>query len=164
MPLTERAKEVSAFVMPDGLYHYLVMPFRMKNTPVTFQRMINGVVAGLEGCDAYINDLVVYSNTWDQHIKQLKACLARLQEAIDLVKSEFCQARVTFLGQGEIKPVRAKVEAIATFTAPTNKHELVRFLGMSRYYRKFCRNFSVIAEPLTRPLKKREHFRWSEGL
>ena len=69
------------------------MSFGMKNTPATFQRMINGVIAGLEGYEAYIDDVVVYSNTWDQHIDQLKALLSRLQDAnltVNLSKSESC--------------------------------------------------------------------------
>lgn len=59
MPLTRRAREISAFVTFDGLYQYLVMPFGMKNTPATFQRMINAVISELEGCDAYIDDMIV---------------------------------------------------------------------------------------------------------
>ena len=65
----------------------------MKNTPTTFQRMINCVIAGLEGHEAYIDDFVVYSNTRDQHIDQLKALLSRLRDAnltVNLSKSEFC--------------------------------------------------------------------------
>ena len=54
--------------MPDGLYQYKVMPFGMKNAPVTFQRHINGVLSGLDGCEMYIKDVVVYSNTWEQHL------------------------------------------------------------------------------------------------
>ena len=56
-------KELSAFVTPDGLYRYLVMPFGMKNAPATFQRMFNGVMAGLDGCEVYLDDVVVYSNS-----------------------------------------------------------------------------------------------------
>ena len=82
-----------------------------------------------------------------------------------LAKNEFCQARVVFLGhvvgQCEVKPVDAKVQATVEFLAPSNKHELMRFLGMSGYYKKFCRNFSVVAEPLTRLLQKREPSVWS---
>ena len=59
VPLTARAKEVSAFVMPGGLYQYKVMPFGMKNTPATIQCLINGVLSGLDGCEAYIDDVVV---------------------------------------------------------------------------------------------------------
>jgi len=165
VPLTERAKELSAFVTPDGLFRYLVMPLGMKNVPATFQRMINGVISGLDGCDAYIDDVVVHNNTWEQHVTQLKSFLRRVKEAnltVNLVKSKFCQARVVFLGhvvgQGEVKPVAAKVQAIVEFPAPTNKYELMRFLGMSGYYRKFCQNFSVFAEPSTRLLKKNEPF------
>ena len=53
------------------------------------------------------------------------------------------------MGQGQVKPVEAKVEAISDFPVPTGKRQLMRFLGMAGYYRKFCNNFSVIAEPLT---------------
>ena len=60
VPLKSRAKEVSAFVTPDGLYQYKVMPFGMKNAPATFQRLINEVLAGLDGCEACIDDVVVY--------------------------------------------------------------------------------------------------------
>ena len=56
VPLTARAKEISAFATPDGLYQYKIMPFSMKNAPVTFQRHIYTVITGLEGCSAYIDD------------------------------------------------------------------------------------------------------------
>ncbi|XP_071950797.1 uncharacterized protein [Antedon mediterranea] len=74
IPLTERAK-VSAFVTPMGLYQYKVMPFGLKNAPATFQRLVNGIISGLEGCEAYIDDLVVYSDTWDVHVQRIKAFL-----------------------------------------------------------------------------------------
>ena len=111
VPLTERAKEISAFVTPDGLYQYTVMPFGMKNAPATYQRMINNVLSGVQGCGAYIDDLVLYSNSWVQHLQQLRSLLCRLQDAkltVNLGKSEFCQARVVFLGyvvgQGQVAP------------------------------------------------------------
>ena len=69
-------KELSAFVTPDGLYRYLVMPFSMKNAPATFQRMINGVMAGLDGCETYLDDVVIYSSSWEQHVMQLKSFLS----------------------------------------------------------------------------------------
>jgi hypothetical protein len=63
VPLTERAKEISAFVTPDGLFQYKVMPFGMKNAPATFQRMIHFLLHGLQGCEAYIDDAIIYSDT-----------------------------------------------------------------------------------------------------
>ena len=61
IPFTDRAKEISAFVTPDGLYQYKVMPFGMKNSPATFQRLINMIITGLDNCKAYIDDAIIYS-------------------------------------------------------------------------------------------------------
>ena len=72
---------------------------------------------------------------------------------------------MTFLGhvvgQGQVKPVEAKVQAITDFPVPSTKRQLMRFLGMAGYYRKFCNNFSAIAEPLTKLLSKRTKFVWN---
>ena len=168
VPLTDRAKEISAFVTPDGLYQYRVMPFGLKNAPATFQRLINHVVSGLEGTDAYIDDGIISSDEWKQHLVQIRAFFDRLTEArltVNLLKSEFCQACVVFLGhvvgQGVVRPVAAKVEAIMNFPVPTNKKELMRFLGVAGYYRKFCPNFSEVVSPLTNLLCKNMKFSWS---
>ena len=169
VPLTDRAKEISAFVTPDGLYQYKVMPFGMKNSPATFQRLINMVISGLHGCDAYIDDAIIYSDEWEEHLTTIRAFFDRLSDAkltVNLAKSEFCHAILTFLGhvvgQGKVKPIEAKVKAISEFPVPTCKRQLMRFLGMAGYYRKFCNNFSVIAEPLTNLLKKRNKFIWND--
>ena len=105
------------------------------------------------------------SDSWEQHLRQLKALFTKPRKAnltVNLVKK---MSYVTLLGQvvgqDEITPVMAKVKAIASFPASTNRHKLMRFLGMSDYYRKFCWNFSVIIEPLTRLLKKRECISWT---
>ena len=169
VPLTTRAKEISAFATPDGLYQYKVMPFGMKNAPATFQRLINTVISGLEGCCAYIDDVVVYSDTCKEHLKHLQSLLLRLVEAkltVNLGKSEFGCAHIVFLGymvgQGQVRPVDAKVEAVASFPVPCNKKELMRFLGMTGYYRKFCKNFSSVAAPLTDLLKKEKKYLWDD--
>ena len=66
------------------------------------------------------------------------------------------------MGQGYVKPVEAKVEAISDFPIPTGKRQLMRFLGMGGCYRKFCNNFSVLAEPLTNLLGKRVKYVWTD--
>ena len=98
------------------------MPFGMKDVPATFQRLINTVIAGLEGCSAYIDDVVIYSDTWEQHLGHVRSLMLRLREAkltVNLAKSEFGCAHIVFLGQlvgqGQIRPVDAKVEAVASF-------------------------------------------------
>ncbi|MDA3078826.1 RNA-directed DNA polymerase, partial [Campylobacter sp. JMF_06 NA1] len=169
VPLTDRAKEISAFVTPDGLFQYKVMPFGMKNSPATFQRLINSILAGLDNCKAYIDDVIIYTETFDDHLRTIRAFFDRLTEAmltINLEKSEFCHATLTFLGhvvgQGQVKPVDSKVQAISEFPKPNCKRQLMRFLGMAGYYRKFCSNFSVIAEPLTNLLRKGTKFVWND--
>ena len=169
VPLTDRAKEVSAFVTPDSLYQYKVMPFGMKNSPATFQRMVNSITSGLENCEAYIDDVVVYSESWEHHLQVLNALFERLSSAkltVNLLKSEFGQATVTYLGhivgQGQVKPVMAKVEAILSFPVPVSKREVMRFLGMAGYYRKFCPNVAALCCPLTNLLKKNSSFVWTE--
>ena len=81
VPLTERAKEISVFVTPDGLFQYKVMPFGMKNSPATFQRLINQVISGLTGCDAYIDDVIVYSETWSEHVEIMCKLFEKLSDA-----------------------------------------------------------------------------------
>ena len=85
---------------------------------------------------------------------------------MNLAKTEFCHATVTFLGhlvgQGQVKPLEANVNAISEFPVPKCKRQLMRFLGMAGYYRKFCKNFSGIAEPLTNLLKKSTGFKWND--
>ena len=141
----------------------------MKNAPVTFQRMVNHIVAVIEGCEVYVDDLIVYSQTWEQHIGQLCRLFEKLSQAkliLNLVKSEFCQANAVYLGhvvgQGMVRPTKAKVEAIEKFSTPRTKKELQRFLGMAGYYRKFCQNFSDVASPLTNLLAKNVKYVWSE--
>lgn len=130
MPLSKRAQEVAAFITPSGLYSYTVMPFGLKNAPATFQRLMNKVVAGLEGCAVYLDDIVIYSETWVEHVDRIHAlfkCLAWANLTVNLAKCEFAKSTVTYLGkvvgQGQVRPVRAKVLAIDQFPAPTTKKE-----------------------------------------
>ena len=89
IPLTERAKKLSAFVTPRGLYQYRVMPFGMENAPATFQRMINQLVSGMDGCEAYIDDVIVYSNSWEEHMVQLRILLQGCRKQISIGQANF---------------------------------------------------------------------------
>ena len=169
VPLTQRACEISAFVTPSGLYQYKVMPFGMKNAPATFQRMVNKLVRDIDGCEGYIDDVVIFSDNWSDHIRQIKRFFQIMREAkltINLMKSEFGKATVKYLGhivgQGQVRPLDAKIQTIVKFPIPTSRKELARFLGMAGYYRNFCLNFSDIAAPLTNLLSKKVKFVWTD--
>ena len=169
VPLTQRAREISAFVTPSGLYQYKVMPFGMKNAPATFQRMVNKLVRDIDGCEGYIDDVVIYSDNWSDHIRQIERFFQIMREAkltFNLMKSEFGKATVKYLGhivgQGQVRPLDAKIQTIVKYPIPTSRKELARFLGMAGYYRNFCLNFSEIAAPLTNLLSKKVKFVWTD--
>lgn len=69
VPLTPRAQEVSAFIKPSGLYSCKVMSFGLRNAPDTFHLLMNRVILGLEGCAVYLDDVVAYSQTWEDHLR-----------------------------------------------------------------------------------------------
>ncbi|XP_063061560.1 uncharacterized protein LOC134454470 isoform X2 [Engraulis encrasicolus] len=168
IPLTQRAREVSSFVTPSGLYSYKVMPFGLRNAAATFQRLMNQVVANLDGCAVYLDDAVTYSDTWTSHLDRLRQLFSRLAQAkltVNLAKCEFARATVTYLGkvvgQGSVRPVRSKVLAIDALAPPANRRQLMSFLGMVGYYRSFCPNFSSVVAPLTNLLKKGQPFEWT---
>ena len=168
VPLTGRASEISAFVTPDHFLQYTVMAFGMCNAPATFQRLVNSVLAGVANCNAYLDDLIVYTTTWEEHMQILDQVFTRLAKAsltLNLAKCEFGKATVTYLGrqvgQGQVRPVDAKVQAITECPIPSTRRALRRFLGMAGYYRSFCRNFSTITHPLTNLLSPKVDFVWT---
>ena len=107
------------------------------------------LIIGLAGVSVYIDDVFLFSNSWDEHNSQLAELLRRLQEAnltVKLVKSHFGGAKVLHLGHevglGCIRPKTANVSAVLDFLVPTNKREIRRFLGTAGFYRRFCPNFA----------------------
>ncbi|XP_072178114.1 uncharacterized protein [Diadema setosum] len=114
------------------------------------------------------NDVLVFSNTWEEHVAHLRELFQRLSHAglvVNLAKCEFGKACVTYLGhkvgRGRVAPRDAKVRAIVDFPVPSSKRELQRFLGMCGFYRRFVPNFSHLVVPLTDLLKKGTTFLWS---
>ena len=169
VPLSERARPISAFITPDGLWQWRVMPFGLRNAPATFQRLMAHLIRDLNGVRCYLDDIVVFSDSWEQHLERLKSLFSTLAAAnltVNLKKSTFGSSSVTFLGHqvghGKVAPRDAKVTAIRDFPVPQDKKGVMRYLGLCGYYRRFCRNFSTLAEPLTNLLKARSEFVWSE--
>lgn len=169
VPLTQRGLDISAFVTPDAFMQYTVMPFGVKNAPATFQRLMQLVLGDVPNCSVYLDDVVVYSEDWGSHMSSLKAVCQRLTKAsltLNLAKCEFGKATVTYLGkqvgQGQVRPLDAKVTAILSLPTPTTRCKLRRFLGMAGYYRCFCQNFSVVVAPLTRLCSPLVPFVWDD--
>eukprot|EP00061_Rhincodon_typus_P014390 g41379.t1 len=130
VPLSERAEEVSAFVNPNGLYQFKVMAFEMKNAPASFQGLMNRIIEGSTNCAVYIDDLVIFSHSWKDHMENLAELFERLWEAklaINLAKTESAKAEVTFLGHNighrRMTLRNMKMKAIEEFPRPSSKEE-----------------------------------------
>ncbi|KAK3518141.1 hypothetical protein QTP70_033236 [Hemibagrus guttatus] len=151
----------TAFHTTHGHYEYRVMPFGLTNAPAVFQALINGVFQNLlgKGVIAYIDDILVYSTSMEEHVRQVREVLTRLQQHhlyVKLEKCEFHRTTVTFLGyvisrQGVEMDV-VKVRAVTEWPAPATVRELQCFLGFANFYRRFIRNYSS-AGPLTSLLR-----------
>ncbi|CAM4305381.1 unnamed protein product, partial [Lepidochelys olivacea] len=162
VPLDADAWLKSAFITPLGLYEFLTLPFGLKGAPATFQRLVDQLLRGMESfAVAYIDDICVFSQTWEDHVSQVRQVLDRLQGAGLTVKAEKCKvgmAEVSYLGHrvgsGRLKPEPAKVEVIRDWPAPHTKKQVQAFIGMAGYYRRFVPHFSAIATPITELCKK----------
>lgn len=123
----------------------------------------------MSGCEACLDDVVLYSASWPEHVQQIRELFCRLSAAnltINLAKCEIGKATVTYLGKvvggGQVHALDAKVSVICRFPPPADHHELCRFLGMVGYYRGFCRNFSSVVAPLTNLLSPKVVYQWSD--
>ncbi|KAL1268751.1 hypothetical protein QQF64_034114 [Cirrhinus molitorella] len=124
---------------------------------------MNSVLAGLiyKSCAVYLDDIVVASPMFEQHLADLKEVLARLESAglsVKLEKCQFCRSELTFLGYNVttngVQPNKDKVKAVTDFGTPTNVKQVRQFLGLTSYYRRFIHDYARHAEPLfalTRP-------------
>lgn len=102
VPLTHHAQEISALVTPDAFFGYNVMAFGMRNAPATFQRLVNVVLAGMPSCEAYLDDIVLYNNSWPDGASQIRELFRWLTKAnltINLAKCELGKATVV-MGEG----------------------------------------------------------------
>ena len=133
------------------------MPFGLKGAPATFQRLMDKVINGLqEFSAAYLDDIVIFSNTWEAHTKHLRAVLQHLRMA-GLTgkpsKCQFAQRECTYLGHvvgsGTVRPHPSKIESVQQFKIPETKQQVRAFLGLTGYYRQFIPDYAALTVPLT---------------
>lgn len=153
----------TAFNVEHGHFEFLRMPMGLKNSPSTFQRVMDNVLKDLQNtiCLVYLDDIVVFSTSLQEHIVNLEKVFKRLRESnfkIQMDKSEFLKLETAYLGHiisnDGIKPNPDKISAIKKFPLPKTSTEIKRFLGLLGYYRKFIPEFARVTKPLTQCLKK----------
>ena len=171
VPIKEEDKEKTAFRTSNGqLYEFNQLPFGLCNAPATFSRLMDRTLAGLAWsiCLYYLDDIIVFSATWAEHLERLRAVFERLRRANLKLGAKKCQLaarEVSFLGykvtpEG-LEPEPQLMEAISKLPPPINVSEVCSFLGLVGYYRRFIKKFSDKAAPLNTLLRKDQVWKWT---
>ena len=166
------SEDFTTFITALGSYKYRVLPFGLTNGPSSFQQYINNVLFDFlnEFCQAYLDDILIYSQTRAEHRDHVKRVLQRLREAglqVDIKKCEFDVEETVFLGlivSGVgLRMDPQKVIAILNWLTPTNLKEVQGFVGFANFYRRFIYEFSKLVKPLVSLTKKDAPFVWNEA-
>lgn len=162
-------RQKTAFSTPNGHYEYARMPFGLKNAPATFQRLMDRVLLGLQDSElfVYLDDIVLFASSLKEHGIKVRRLFDRLHNAklsLQPDKCEFLNTEVIYLGHiisdEGVRPDPKKTEAVDKFPVPKTATNVRQFLGLAGYYRRFIKNFSEEAKPLSDLLKKNVEFKW----
>ena len=168
--IVDSDRDKTAFVTRRGQFRFKVLPFGLCNAVGLFQRLQDSVLAGLNWfiCLVYLDDIAVFSRTFDEHLERLELVIRRMQVAglkFNPDKCRLCQRRINFLGYvvsaNRIDPDAGKVSAILSWPVPTNLTELRAWLGLIGYYRRWIEGFARRAKPLFNLMRKDAKFVWS---
>ncbi|CAB3226541.1 unnamed protein product [Arctia plantaginis] len=171
IPIANDSQEKTAFVTPDGQYQFKRMPFGLANAPSIFQRAMNRVLSKSKANFAiiFMDDILIPAKSFEEGIERLEKVLQLLSEAgltLKLKKCNFFFKEIDFLGfqvsgQG-IRPGSHKTLAVTNFPVPRNVHDVRRFLGLASFFRRFVKDFAIIARPLTDLLKANFLWEWND--
>ena len=167
--LSHSAKPKTAFVISGmGKYEFNRVPFGLAQAPAHFQKLINEVLTDCNFAMGYLDYIIIFSKTEEEHLKHLETIFNRLREAglkLKLQKCSFFKKHIQYLGHlisdEGIKPLLKKLESIAKMPIPKNAKQVKQFLGLVGYYRKFVPRFADISRILTKLTCKDQEFKWT---
>ncbi len=167
----EDSKDMTAFVTHSGVYRWNRLPFGLSNAPSHFIAAMNNLFRKLlyKGVLIYLDDILVYSDTYEKHVELLQEVfdiLTRANIKLKLAKCKFALRQLRYLGHIisalGLGPDPKKLESIREFPRPKNLREVRGFVGLCSFFRRFVPNFSKISQPLTRLTRKDTPFEWSD--
>lgn len=171
VPLTIDEREKTAFSTPDGHWQFNRLPQGLRNSPAVFQRLMNQTLGALrwEICLAYIDDVIIFSPTFDQHLIDVNRVCQVLHQSnfkLNAKKCSLFQHEISFLGHSitsdGCSPNLEKVRSILQFPIPRSSKAAHSFLQMVGFYRKFISGFSTISHPLNKFTRKNFPFVWTD--
>ena len=160
----------TAFRTRYGHFEFMAMPFGLTNAPAAFQHLMNSIFQDFldDFVIVYLDDIMIYSKTYKEHLRHLEKVFERLRENklyAKLKKCEFAKQEVQYLGhivsENSIKPEEDKIKAIKEWKQPQNQKDVMSFLGLANFYRKFIDNFSKRSIALTKLIGKNSKFQWN---
>ena len=164
VPVEESSRKYTSFIVPDGQYEFLKVPFGLSTSPSVFQRYVNNIFRDLMRKGVvilYMDDLIIPSKDEVEGLEKLKMVLQQASDyglEIKIKKCQFLKRSVEFLGHivedGTVRPSSEKTQAVQRFPCPTNVKQVQSFLGLTGYFRKFIQGYSKIAKPLSDLLRK----------
>ena len=170
IPLDDASSYVTTFATPSGRYRFLRLPFGIKSAPEVFHRTIVEMFHDIEGVETYIDDILIYAPTEEEHDRRLRAVLQRCRDANLSLNKDKCVIKtqeLKYLGHiispDGVKADPAKVAAIVDTPVPECKEDVRRFIGLINYLSKYCPNLSSIAAPLRDLMKKDVVWSWNSN-
>ena len=172
VPIKESDRDKTTFSTTEGQFRFTCMPFGLRNAPLYFQMLVNQVFRGLIHVSvmAYIDDILVYSRTWEDHLRDLDVVFDRIRQAnlrVHNKKCSFAVPEVLYLGH-VLKPNgmcvdENKVKVVKNWPKPKNVRDVRAFLGLCGYYRRFVKDYAKITTSLNNLLRKDQPFIWDQA-
>lgn len=170
MELAPNSRDITTFITKQGLYRFKRLMMGISCAPQIFQKKMEVILAGCNGIEIFVDDILVFGTTKNEHDERLKVVLAKLDEsnvALNLKKCIIGVPEIIFLGHKftskGIKPSEVKLEAVSKFREPATAEEVRSFLGLINYMGKFVPDLATITEPLRQLTKKETKFVWEEA-
>ena len=163
IPIKENDRKYTAFVTEQGLKQFRYMPFGLVNVTAVFCRMVRKLLEGMTGVESYVDDIIIHTVSWEEHLKTLNELMKRLRQSGLTARPSKCElgsTRVEFLGHvvggEELRPQKKLIEKVLAKSFPKTKKEIRSFIGTVGYYQKFIPRYAELAKPLADLTRKGE--------